>query len=64
MVIERFTKQHRGSDNAIARQHRQLIGLGVAAGTFLAVAITPLAATAVRPDPASPGLPGKHSPPG
>jgi hypothetical protein len=46
MAGQRFTKRNRGSDNAKARRRRQLIGLGAAAGTFLAAALTPVAANA------------------
>jgi hypothetical protein len=46
MAGQRFTKRNRGSDNAKARRHSQLIGLGAAAGTFLAAALTPMAANA------------------
>jgi hypothetical protein len=46
MAGQRFTKRNRGSDNAKARRRRQLIGLGAAAGTFLAAALTPVVANA------------------
>jgi hypothetical protein len=46
MAGQRFTKRNRGSDNPKPRRRRQLIGLGAAAGTFLAAALTPVAANA------------------
>jgi hypothetical protein len=46
MAGQRFTKRNRGSDNAKARRRRQLIGLGAATVTFLAAALTPVAANA------------------
>ena len=52
MAGQRFTKRNRGSDGAKVRRRRQLVGLGVAAGTFLAAAMTPLAAApTVNADP-------------
>src|ERR1035441_7276203 len=52
MTGQRFTKRNRGSDNAKVRRRHQLVGLGVAAGTFLAAAMTQLAtAPTVNADP-------------
>jgi hypothetical protein len=46
MAGQRFTKRNRGSNSAKARRRRQLIGLGAAAGTLLAAALTPVYANA------------------
>jgi hypothetical protein len=40
---QRFTTLNRGSDNGGTRRHRQSLALSVAAGAFLAGALTPLA---------------------
>ena len=43
MAGQRFIELNRGSGYGKARRRRQLVGLGAAAVTFLAAALTPLA---------------------
>jgi hypothetical protein len=51
MAGQRYTKRNRGPNSTKVRQRRQLAGL-VAAGTFLAARMTPLAtAPTVNADP-------------
>jgi hypothetical protein len=43
MAGQRVSKLSRGSQDSRPRRRRQLVGLGAAAGTFLAAALNPLA---------------------